>query len=414
MELAYGKETITFDIPAGVSCEILDLKTLLPLDDPHEKIRTVLRYPVAPPSLGQYVRPGEKICILVNDTTRLARSELFLPILVSELGEAGIAEKDIFIVFTNGTHRPLSEVEMEKLVGEEVAGRIRLYNHDCDHKDELDFLGQTSFGTPVWVNKRVVRTDRRILTGSVVHHYFAGYGGGRKALVPGAAGRETIRKNHSLLLDERARSGRLEGNPVHEDLLEAALLAGGGFLLNTVLDKQNQILGVFAGDMEQAHLAACALADQAYGVELEELADVVIAGCGGYPKDINLYQAHKALDNAMKALKPRGEVILVARCSEGIGSDLYEKWAGKYDSLPELETALRCNFVLGGHKAYTIGKLLQKGRVYLVSDLDRRKARRLGFVPVKNMSEALAAVYSDNKKKFTYLMPRASLSVPRF
>lgn len=413
MELAYGKEKITFSIPTGVPCTLFDLKTPAPIENPCKKIKAILRDPIASSALEQFVRPGETVCILVNDATRLARSELFLPILLAELKGSGIAEKDISIVFTNGTHRPLSEAEMKKLVGDEVSARIRLFNHNCDHNDELVFMGRTSYQTPVWVNKRVVQADRRILTGSVVHHYFAGFGGGRKALVPGAAGRETIRKNHSLLLDDRAESGRLEGNPVHEDLLEGALLAGGGFLLNTVLDEQQELLGVFAGDMEQAHLSACALADQAYGVEVGEPADVVIAGCGGYPKDVNLYQAHKALDNAFKALKPGGKVIFAARCSEGIGSSLYEEWVDKFGSLHELEAALRNNFVLGGHKAYTVGKLLQKGQVYLVSDLKPEKASRFGFIPVNTMEEAIAEVYADNKDQLTYIMPQGSLSVPR-
>ncbi len=413
MKLAYGKEIISFSIPTGVPCRLIDLKTPAALENPHEKIKAALRDPISSLPPGEYVKAGETVCILVNDATRLARSELFLPILVSELVEAGIAEKDMFIVFANGTHRPLSEAEMKELVGNEVAERIRLFNHDCDNKDELVFLGRTSYGTPVWVNKRVVQADRRILTGSVVHHYFAGFGGGRKALVPGAAGRETIRKNHSLLLDERAQSGRLDGNPVHEDLVEAALLAGGGFLLNTVLDEQKNIMGVFSGDMVRAHQEACALADRAYGAGIKEPADVVIAGCGGYPKDINLYQAHKTLDNAIKALKQGGKLILLARCPEGIGSELYGEFVDKFGSLEELEDALRKNFVLGGHKAYTVGKLLQKGRVYLVSDLDPVIARRFGFIPAESIEDAVAEVYAGGKDLLTYIIPQGSLSVPR-
>jgi len=413
IEVAYGKGKIKVRFPPGVPFEVLETTSPEALDNPPEKVLEALRSPVAAPPLKRIVRVGETVCILVNDSTRLARSDIFMPVLIEELGEAGVAKKDIFIVFATGTHRPLSEPEMRELVGEKTASRVRMYNHDCQNEDNLVFLGHSSFNTPVWVNKKVARANRRILTGSVVHHYFAGFGGGRKALVPGVAGWETIRNNHSLLFDDRATGGRLEGNPVHMDLLEGALMAGGGFLLNTVLNEKKEILGVFAGDMVQAHLQACAMADKAYGVEITEPADVVIAGCGGYPKDINLYQAHKALDNAIKTMKAGGSLVLLAQCPDGIGSSLYEDWVDKYPDRAELERALRHNFVLGGHKAYTVGKLLQKGRVYLVSDLAPGKARRFGFIPVANLEKTLAELYQDRKDLRTYVLPQASLTVPR-
>lgn len=413
IELAYGREKITLRVPSGASFESLELKTPEPLDNPQKKILEALSHPVASPPLKEIVRPGETVCILVNDSTRLARSELFMPVLIEELRQAGATQEDIFVVFTTGSHRPLSEPEMRELIGEETASMISMYNHDCKDENELLFMGDTAFNTQVWVNKKVVQADRRILTGSVVYHYFAGFGGGRKALVPGVAGWETIRNNHSLLFDEQATSGRLKGNPVHEDLLEGALMVGGDFLLNTVLDENKEILGVFAGDMVQAHLQACAMAERAYGVEVEEPADVVIASCGGYPKDINLYQAHKALDNAVRTMKPGGSLVLLAQCLDGIGSSLYEEWADKYDDLAELEKALLQNFVLGGHKAYTVGRLLQKGRVYLVSELAPEKARRFGFIPAATLDQVLAEVYRDRKDLKTYVLPQASLTVPK-
>lgn len=413
LKLAYGHEQISLELPAGIPCRLLEIGHREPLPDPGKALLKALRSPISSAPLRETVRAGETICLLVNDSTRLARSEFFLPYIVSELTEAGIKEKDIFIVFTNGSHRPMSKDEMENLAGENVSSRIQMFNHDSRDNDELVFLGDTSFDTPVYVNKKVKEADRRILTGSVVHHFFAGFGGGRKALIPGVAGWETIRKNHSLLLDERAVSGKLDGNPVHEDLLEAALMVGGDFLLNTVLDQDKNILGFYAGDMVEGHRAACAMADRVYGIEIDRPADVVIASCGGYPKDINVYQAHKTLDNAVKALKKGGRLILVARCPEGIGSEAYEQWAEKYRSLSELEAALRSNFYLGGHKAYTVARLLRQGTVYLVSDLDPGQARLLGFVPVSSLEEAVSEVYKNSKDLFTCVIPQGSLVVPR-
>ena len=413
MDLKYGHDTVTLKLPPGVNYELIKAKRVEPLADPCRSLRQALRDPIFSPPLKEVVNPGETVCLLVNDPTRLARSEFFLPLLIDELVQSGVREEDLFIVFTTGTHRPLSPEEMKGLVGESVATGIAMFNHDSRNNEELVFLGETSFKTPVYVNKRVLQADRRILTGSVVHHYFAGFGGGRKALIPGAAGWETISKNHSLMLDDRACSGRLEGNPVHEDLLEAALMVGGDFLLNTVLGDNKEILGIFGGDMIRAHLAACALADRVYGLEIDSLADVVIASCGGYPKDINVYQAHKSLDHAMRALKKGGRMVLLARCPEGIGSATYEEWAKKGLTLHELKEMLLRGFVLGGHKAYTMGRLLQQGSVYLVSDLDPEEARLLGFIPASSLEDAISEVYRDQKDLLTYIIPRGALVVPK-
>lgn len=413
MELQYGHKTITLRLPNGQSYEVLENVGEEPLADPEKSLLEALRSPIASPPLKEVVRAGETVCLLVNDSTRLARSEFFLPLLIDELAQAGISKDAIFIIFANGTHRPLDPAEMNNLVGERVAKKIAMFNHDSRNYEELSCLGETSYKTPVYINNKVLHADRRILTGSVVHHYFAGYGGGRKALVPGVAGWETIKKNHSLMFDERACSGRLDGNPVHEDLLEAALMVGGDFLLNTVLDENKDILGFFAGNMIKAHLAACHMADRVYGVEIDRLADVVIASCGGYPKDINLYQAHKTLDHAMKAVKKGGDVILLAKCSEGIGSEAYKDWINKCMPLPEMEEMLRSEFALGGHKAYTVGQLLQQGRVHLVSDLDPEEARLFGFTPASSLEAAVAEIYQKRKDLLTYIILQGSIVLPR-
>jgi len=412
MKLAYGHQELNLELPAGVPSKLLGPAPVQTLIEPENALLKALRNPIASPPLQELVQAGESICLLVNDSTRVARSEFFLPFLIDELKEAGIKKEDIFIVFTNGTHRPLDKKEMESLVGHDVAKNTAMFNHDSKDENELVYLGETSFKTPVYVNKKVYSADRRILTGSVVHHFFAGFGGGRKALMPGVAGFETIRKNHSLLLEDGAESGKLEGNPVHEDLLEAASMVGCDFLLNTVLNEKKQILGIFAGDMIKAHLKACELVQKANGVELDRLADVVIASCGGYPKDINVYQAHKTLDNCTRAMKPGGKMVLLAECTEGIGSAAYEEWATRYRTVEEVEAALRSNFMLGGHKAYTVAKLLQQGDVYLVSALQPETAKMLGFIPAQSLQDAVREIYRDNQGQFTYIIPQGSITFP--
>jgi len=275
----------------------------------------------------------------------------------------------------------------------------------------------------VYVNSLVVQADRRILTGSVVHHWFAGFGGGKKALVPGVAGDETIRRNHALMLDPASRLGVLDGNQAAEDMLEAARLAGGDFLLNTVLDPEGRILGVFAGDMVLAHRQACHLAHRAFAGYQTAPADLVIASCGGWPKDINVYQAQKALENAVLASPPGGVIILVAECREGVGSAKYWEWVQRYPALHQLEQAIRENFELGGHKAWAMARLTAQHTVVLLSSLPPDTVRRLGFVPAATPPQAIALAQrllldralsgeGTGERRRAVIMPQAALTVP--
>ena len=412
MLLNYGDKKIEVSIPPDLLFKVLKPVYSEPLSNPTQEIVSALKNPINSPPLGDIVKPDETICLVVNDPTRIARSDIFLPLLIEELVKAGIDEKDIFIVFATGSHRPLSTAEMIETVGNNIPESIEMYNHDCRDTNNLIFLGDTSHGTPVYVNQKVVEADRRIITGSVVHHFFAGFGGGRKGLIPGVAGWDTIQKNHSLMLHENASSRILAGNPVHEDLLEGALMVGADFIFNTLLNENKEIVGIFAGDMLAAHLAACSMADQLYGVRIEAEADLVVASCGGYPKDINLYQAHKALDNAIAAVKSGGDVIFTASCPEGLGSENFQKWVMKYNGLNEMEAALRHEFELGGHKAYTISRLLQKARVFLLSELPLELIEKIGFIPISSLQQGIDMVLSEKKVDLTYVMPQASLSIP--
>lgn len=412
MLLAYGREKVPLTFLTELDWQEVSLPYLPPLENPAATLRDALRRPIGHQPLGKSVRAGERICIIVNDSTRVARSDVFLPILIDELTAAGVREEDIFIVFSNGSHRLMSQDEMTALVGTGVAERIAMYNHDCADEDNLVYRGETSRGVPLYLNKRVCEADLCILTGSIVYHFFAGFGGGRKALVPGVAGHRTIKANHSMMLDERAGLGMLKRNPVHEDLLEGAKLAGRSFLFNVVLSGDKEFLAVFAGDMERAHALGCAFVQKAYGIALQEKADLVIASCGGYPKDINLYQAQKTLENAAQAMKEGGQIILLAQCPEGVGSLKYEEWAFKYQNFAQLENAIRANFELGGHKAYAYGRIFQRGRVILVSDLPAPKARMLGFTPASSVEEAYGMVLERGKPRLTYVLPQGSLTVP--
>lgn len=413
IELLYGRGQVCVPVPPDA--DVIMPREVPALEDFETRFIHALDNPTGLEPLSSIARASAgQVCIIVNDPTRLANSHKFLPLLLDYLNACGVPDSRMYIVFALGSHRPLTQREIEETVSPKVMRRVACHNHDAVTSDALVWRGTTSRGTPVWLNKLVASSELRILTGSIVHHFFAGFGGGRKALVPGVAGVRTIQKNHSMMLAEGATIGRLCGNPVHEDLLEAAQMCGGGFLINVVLNEAKQFTGIFAGDMVKAHEEGCAFVEYVNGVHLPQLADVVIAGCGGYPKDINMYQAQKTLDNAAQAVRPGGQIVLVAECEDGVGSDTYLEWARKYKSLPELEQALRANFVLGGHKAYAVTKLQARATVHLVSRLAQPLVRELGFSYAPSARHACEEAYaSAGANPRVLVMPQGSITVPK-
>jgi nickel-dependent lactate racemase len=341
------------------------------------------------------VRPGERIAIVVNDITRLVHSDLFLPVLVDELNHAGILDKDIFIVFALGLHRPQTPEEQRLIVGEEIARRIALYDHDCNDRENLVHIGRTSRGNEVWVNRRVREADRVILTGEIIYHLVAGYSGGRKSLVPGVAGAETVTFNHKLIFDPRCKCGNLEDNPAHEDLLEACQLFGPDFLLNVVLNPIGELVRVVSGHYQQAHRAGCETVDQMFRVPIAESYDLVIASAGGFPLDIDLRQAHKGMENAANAVRPGGTLIYFAECLDGSGSRAFEQFTEPFRSSAKMEQELRQVFAVGPHKAYWMARLGERVRIFLVSTLPDGFARNCHVIPASDPQAVLDAALAE-------------------
>ncbi|MDP2857082.1 MAG: nickel-dependent lactate racemase [Bacillota bacterium] len=416
VNLRYGQGTVSITIPDAVNTVFLMPNDLPPVRNFRQEFLHALDDPIASPPLKDLARQNgsRPVVIIVNDPTRLANSERFIHLLLDYLNEAGVPDAQVTVVFACGSHRPLSDCEMDQVIGESSRKRVRCINHVACDQASLVYHGTTTRGTPVWLNRTVSEAGLRILTGSIVHHFMAGFGGGRKALVPGVAGHETIQRNHAMMLCEGAEIGRLDGNPLHLDLLEAARITGGGFLVNMVLNEQHEFAGVFCGDMEKAHVAGCRMVERMNGVSLPWEADLVIASCGGYPKDINMYQAQKTLDNAAQATRPGGHIVFLAECCDGVGSDTYHDWAKRYRTLPALENALRANFVLGGHKAYAVGKLLARATVWLLSSLQPDVARELGFRHVASVQDAIStALAMAGPGARVLVMPEGSITVPR-
>ena len=293
-----------------------------------------------------------------------------------------------------------------------------MFNSIATKSEDFEYFGDTSRGTPVWIHKELCNVDHVILTGTIVHHYFSGYGGGRKAVLPGCAAMETVRVNHSFMLDEKAGLGITKGNPCYEDQMEGVALFAKGrslFLFNAILNAKHEFLRMFAGDYVAAHNEACRFVDRVYGCEIPHEADLVVASCGGYPKDINVYQMQKTMDNAACAVKKGGVVILFADCEEGSGSAVLEETFRRLKTPEAIKKELEENFRIGANKAFAITRPLSKARFILVSRLDRELARDMLFTAAVDTPEeafALAKTYVGERPS-VILMPEGSLTVPR-
>lgn len=418
LSLAYGTGHVRCALPEQDIVKVLEVADAPALARTAEElaplVRRALREPIASKPLAEIVSPGGTVTIVVNDQTRLARTELFLPAILDELNLAGVPDGSITCLFALGAHRALSADEMRELVGADAFGRVRTANHDCRDAAALVRVGRTSRGNEVLVNRLLVETGRVILTGSIVYHFFAGFGGGRKAAVPGCAALSTIQFNHSMMLDPAAVIARLDGNPVHEDLLEAAKLVDPDFLFNVVLNEQREVAGIFAGDVEAAHRRGCEFVDSIYSVPSQRRTDLVIASCGGWPKDINVYQAQKTMDNAIEAVRKGGVVVLLAECPEGAGNDTYLQWMRRYRTPGAIAAATRDNFQLGGHKAYAVTRLLAHAEIIMVSAMPPEQVRELLLTPAASLAEALELAETRlGPRPSITVMPEGGLTLPR-
>ena len=380
-----------FELPYGTNrFEVrLDGDLLAPrrlaaaVEDETAAVFAALENPIATKPLRDVVKAGERVAIVVNDITRLTRTDLILPPIIDTLNAAGVKDSDIFIVFALGIHRPQTEEERRLIVGDAIYERIRCFDHISTDDASLVKIGTTSFGNVVEINREVWEADRIILTGEIIYHLIAGYSGGRKSLAPGVAGFRTTTFNHRMIFDPNCRSGKLEGNPAHEDLMEACRMVDPDFLVNVVLSPDGKLIRVVAGHWERAHREGCRTVDAMLRVDLDEPYDLVVASAGGFPLDIDLRQAHKGLENACQALRPGGTILFYAQCPNGAGIQSFEDYIWRYNGDGEMQAALEREFVVGGHKAFWIARLARLYKVWLVSELDEKFVRKCGFEPVR-------------------------------
>ena len=411
LEFGFGTGVQTVEVPDKNLMGVL-MSNDVPRELMNEaEVVRALENPIGTPRLKEIVKPGEKIAIITSDITRPCPSYRILPALLDELYAAGCRAEDVTLVFALGSHRGHTPEEMKKLAGERAFKEIRCVDSDradCVH------MGVTDAGTPVDITRVVAEADRRICLGNIEYHYFAGYSGGAKAIMPGVSTREAIQCNHRMMVREEAHAGNLDTNPLRQDLEQAAQICGVDFIVNVVLDEHKQIVRAVAGDLVKAHREGCRFLDKMYLKELNSRADIVLVSQGGAPKDLNLYQTQKALDNAKHAVKNGGTIILIGSCKEGLGEKVFEEWMLNAPTAESMIERIGRDFQLGGHKAAAIAMVLQNAEIYLVSELADDFVEKIFLKPAHSAQEALDAAFARLGPDATVLaMPYGGSTLPR-
>jgi len=423
MKLKYGREALDVQIDENRLLGFISSNGMKDAMTEKEVILQALHKPIDSPRLDELVRPGETVCIIISDITRAwQKIDLYLPYIIEVLNDAGIQDEDITLLCATGSHRRQTKDEHRALIGEKLAGRFEVIDHDCRDLSNMTMLGVTSYGTPVAVNKIALDCDHIILTGAIVFHDLAGWGGGKKSILPGICSYESIMANHKLSLNpilgegtnSLVRCGNAISNPIHLDMLEAAALTKPAFMFNVIMDDKGNIAKAVAGDYIKAHEEGQKIVDDADSANISQLADFVIASAGGYPKDIELYQASKALINAKEAVKKGGTIILLAECIEGFGgSDVQLMLEGYKDNVSR-EAALRAGFTVAKYTGYLIAEIAESYKVILVASLDPKLLANANIQVLCSVEEAIkVALDQQGLDAKLYIMPNAANTLPR-
>ena len=395
------------------------------LEDITAATLAAVRCPIASQPLQKVVRKGDKVAVIVSDVTRLVRTAEFLPVIISEINAAGVPDEDITIIVATGTHRAHTHDEDIAVCGKDIVKRIKIHQHDSRNNEELTDLGVTSFGTPILIDSYVAEADKVIITGAVSLHPMAGFGGGRKAVMPGVSGHATIMHNHAIALAPKVgdgcnplcETGLLEGNPLHEDMVEVTKKLDPAFLVNMVFTPEGKLHEVVAGHWYKAWEKGCKDLVAMAGVPIKELADVVFASAGGSPKDMNLYQSCKAHMNAVFAVKKGGIMILTLECPDIKEPAIFTDWFSKSDVL-QFEKDVRADFSIPAFVAFKTRCIVNSLTTYLVTKPENFEfVRQTGQIPVASLEEAWLLTQQELAKqgkddyKIT-IMGHASATMP--
>ena len=405
--IPYGKGHLSFKLPPNLKVSVLRPKPSPAVEDELKEIETALGQPIGNSRL-EAIKPGQKIAVVVSDLSRPVPHRLLLQPLLRKLDSLGVPRSTIKILIASGQHPKVPPDHFRGLVDPAWSMGIEVTSHDP--VENLVYVGGTSRGTPVWINRTFMESDVRILTGMIDPHQFVGFTGGVKLAAIGLAGVKTIEANHSMLTHPAARLGEIEGNPVREDIDEIGRMLGISFILNVVLNEENRIVKAFAGDSLEAWQEGVHLCKHLSGVPLTGKVDLVIASQGGYPKDIDLYQVQKGLAHAVRALRPGGIVVLAGECSEGIGDEVFLEVMEHAKSPEEVISLFQSTgFKMGLHKAFLLCRSLVQHRVYFCSGLSASEATKFFLTPVSSLQGGISEALRHLPPNPTVaIMPKAS------
>lgn len=409
LQLPYGEKTVPLSIPERNLLGVVGGKKA-PVIGLAEAFKRAWESPIGIDAPAEIFHPGESVVFVVTDHTRSTPTREILP-LIWERISSRVRRNDVTIIIATGTHRSPTDTELEAMLGN-LRREFRVAIHDCD-RNHVE-IGRSARGTPILIDRLVAEADRVVTLGHIGMHYYAGYSGGRKNILPGAAGRETIEVNHAQLTDPHCEGCVYQENPISEEMSEAAKLVGVDFIVDCVFDAHGRVAKVVVGDIEEAHAVGRAFWDSLFQVEVQEQADLVIVSAGGHPKDIDLYQAYKALYNAGKAVKEGGMILLVAACPDGIGNDLFEDWVMRCERPEDVFGILEEEgFKLGGHKAVYLAKDLARAQIALVSEMEDELVRRFFLMPITDPNEFVTLARERFGEGFrTLVMPHGADTFP--
>jgi lactate racemase len=397
--LAFGKNGLPCTIPDNNIAGVLLQQRVPPVDDPSGVLRRMLGAPIGGPPLADLARQAKTATVVICDITRPVPNELILTEVLAVLETSGIEREAITILIATGLHRASTSEERFTMMGEKIASRYRVVDHDARNLEQQEYLGVTRLGTPVFIDRVYTEADLKVTTGFIEPHLMAGFSGGRKLIAPGCAGETTIKTLHSPRFIERAecREGNIDGNPLHAELLEIAAIAGHDFIVNVSLDEERRITGVFAGDPARAHEAGVTFVRGAVGAHIDEAADIVVTSGAGFPLDLTFYQAVKGMTAALPVVKKDGVLIIAAECGEGLGSPEFTAMATQYRNAEEFMRNINSSpVVIDQWQLEECAKALRHAIVVLVSPkIHREYSGRLMVETAASVDDALAFAFKE-------------------
>ena len=413
-DLAYGTGTVPLDLPDGLEPVVLVANEQPALPDAVQAVRDGLKNPIGAEPLVKQLKEKkpEKIVVVVNDETRPTPYYAFFPPLVEAFEEAGIRDEQVTFVIATGIHDPHSKELNEKTYGKHMTDRFKFVSHIAKDNDSLVHMGRFDSGYEFYVNKLAVEADFLITVGVVMPHYFAGFSGGRKSILPGLAGFRTVEQNHARMVELMDNLPPIRQNPVSLEMIEAARMVGVNFIINAVTGSNKEVVKIVAGDLVAAWYEAVETSSSMFEIPFEKQVDICVSSACGYPRDVNMYQAQKALDHADRITRDGGTIILVTESPSGYGEDVFERWMREGMTPQQIMDRIRTNFVMGGHKAYGFAKVAANKKFILVSSLSAEDSLPLFATKAESVQAAFDAALAENPGATVAVLPQGSLTLP--